>query len=208
MNLTQIIERIQQEFPNKQVTEIILEVNKSYRDFASKSEVCVTYTDITSFNTCVDLNTDLDFPIDGKKIKDVNFLDANGAEISSSLRFEITETGQMYFYYGNTVQTSLPTSVEKIRIYYSYVPNKLSLPTDEPDMPTELQDGIIYDVLEKFLQTAPTMMKKFSDGSTMLVKDWDSIKYYNAKYKEKIIDAKKYINSWTTMQSNSKADRY
>jgi hypothetical protein len=115
----------------------------------------------------------------------------------------------MYFYdYYGTLQITQPTSIAKIRIYYSFIPNDLTAGSNIPDIPDSLQDGIIYDVLEKFHQSAPTIMKKFTDGSTALVKDWDSIKYYNAKYKERIIDAKRYINSWTTEQSNSKANKY
>jgi len=210
MTLTQMIERIQQEFPDINGNEIILELNKSYEDITSQTDICKVYQDIdtTNLTNTYDLGN-LNNKINGKRILEIRFLDSDKVDVTQTeqLKWELGDTGvlKFYNYYNEEISSMTPAY---IRIYYSYLPEDMSTTTDEPDFLSHLQDYIIYDTLEKFHAVRPTIRRVFRDESVAMTKDFESIRYYNAKAKEILIKAKKYANSMTTVQGSSKESQY
>jgi len=190
MILEKICERIQREFSDVRIVEIVEDLNDIQKDFVIETEILkttgnltivantVTYTLLTEFST-------LD------KVLRVDFLD-------STLKMDIKPNGTITFYdyYGDAI-TEIPSGITTIRFYYTYHPATLSSGTlsATPDIPSQLHEALVYGELARLHSIMPTLVKTFQDGSTAKIKDFQSLQFNEMKYREFIIKAKKIANT-------------
>jgi len=213
MTLKRILERIQREFPDIKGVELVEDINEIQKDFCTETDILkksgnltivtdtVTYTLSTAFTT-------LD------KILRIDFLDSTGALVSETdtLKIDIKPDGKITFYdyYGDTI-TTIPTTIATITFYYTYFPAVLVITalTASPEIPDQLHEGLIYGELARLYSRIPTIMKTFQDGSIARTKDFQSIQYNEAKYKEYTIKAKKMANAEKSRLTGfSQADQF
>jgi hypothetical protein len=198
MLLNRICERIQREFPDARIVEIVEDLNDIQKDFCIETEILkttgnltivantITYTLLTAFST-------LD------KILRIDYLDSTGAFVDEedSLKSDIKPDGTITFYdyYGDAI-TTISDTIATIKFYYTYTPAVLSSGTlsASPDIPSQLHQGLVHGVLAKYYSLFPAITKSFSDGSTAKVKDFQSAQFNEMKYREYVIKAKKLAN--------------
>jgi len=199
MILEKICERIQREFSDVRIVEIVEDLNDIQKDFVIETEILkttgnltivantVTYTLLTEFST-------LD------KVLRVDFLDSTGALVDDedTLKMDIKPNGTITFYdyYGDAI-TEIPSGITTIRFYYTYHPATLSSGTlsATPDIPSQLHEALVYGELARLHSIMPTLVKTFQDGSTAKIKDFQSLQFNEMKYREFIIKAKKIANT-------------
>ena len=213
MILQRICERIQREFPQVKIAEIVEDLNEIQKDFCIETEILKKSGDLTIVAATVTYTLLTEFS-DLDKILRVDFLDANSKflEGEDTLKMDIKPNGTITFYdyYGQTI-TEIPSGISTIRFYYSYVPATLVSGTlsASPAIPDQLHDGLIHGELARLYSRFPVIAKTFSDGSTAQVKDFSSVQYNEAKYKEYVIKAKKLANiEKSLLDSKTKADQF
>lgn len=212
MTLQRILERIQREFPDVKGAEIVEDLNDIQKDYAIETEILRTSGNITVVANTVSYTLTTEFSTLDKVLR-VDFLDSTGALVDEedTLKMDIKPNGVVTFYdyYGDAI-TEIPTGTT-IRVYYSYTPATLVIGTltASPDIPSQLHDGLVYGELARLYSRIPTMVKTFQDGSTSKVKDFNSVQFNEAKYREYVIKGKKLANQEkSSLNSYSKPDYF
>lgn len=196
MTLLQLIEEIQQHFPDVGRKQIVKDLNKAYKLFCHTTRLPVKQGNLTIVSNTVEYDlmtefTDLDF------IKAILFKDSDDAVVDKTTELQFTILNKkikFYDFYGTSI-TSISSDVAIITFIYVYVPEDLEEDSDEPVIGVEFHDALIYKVLEKYYLTFFTITKQSGDNSVMRVKDFNSAQAFAGKYKELEIEGKKTANS-------------
>ena len=198
MQLNRIIERIQREFPDVRIVEIVEDLNDIQKDFCIETEILKTSGNITVVANTITYTLLTEFPTLDKVIR-VDFLKSTGAFVDDedTLKMDIKPNGTVTFYdyYGDAI-TEIPTGTT-IKVYYTYHPATLSSGTltASPDIPSQLHEALVFGELARLHSIFPTMVKQFTDGSTARIKDFQSLQFNEVKYREFVIKAKKIANT-------------
>lgn len=206
MQLNRICERIQREFPDVRIPEIVEDINDIQKDFCIETEILKTSGNLTAVASTVTYTLLTEFPTLDKILR-VDFLDSDGnpLETTETLKMDIRPDGTITFYdfYGGSL-TELPSGTT-IKFYYTYTPTTLVAGTlsASPDIPSQLHEALVFGELAKLHSTIPTLNKVFQDGSSMKVKDFQSLQFNEMKYREFVIKAKKVANTEKSVLSSS-----
>lgn len=212
MNSIQMVEDILGHFPNLGSTEILLELNRVYKDFCAKSRI---YTD--KFNLSENSNPALQrnvvtyqLPEYIGQIYRIDMLNANNKDIPLYDRPEyLIEHNSITFLDSNGERVNeFPIDLVKIvRINYIRIPSNLDLDTNtQLAIDSKWSDGIIAGVLKKLYSKYSTQV--VTDTGVITAKDWNAVKHYTQEYLRAIADAKaeanreKDITSWNVKLIN------
>lgn len=213
MTLGRIIERIQREFPDVKGAEIVEDINDIQKDYCIETEILKTSGNITIVANTVTYNLLTEFPTLDKVLR-VDFLDSSGEPVGETdeLKMDIKPDGNVTFYdfYGDVI-SSIGDTVATIKFYYSYTPATLVIGTltASPDTPSQLHDGLVYGELARLYARIPTTIKTYPDGSTAKAKDFNSVQFNEAKYREYVIKGKKLANQEkSSLSVYSQADQF
>lgn len=213
MTLGRICERVQREFPSVKIAEIVEDINEIQKDFCIETEILKTSGDLTIVASTVTYTLLTEFSTLDKVLR-VDFLNSSGVLVDEddTLKMDIKPNGTVTFYdYEGDSITSIPNGISTIRFYYSYTPATLvsGTLTASPDIPDQLHDGLVHGELARLYSRIPMVVKQFPDGSTAQTKDFQSLQYNEAKYREYVIKAKKLANiEKSLLDTKTNADQF
>jgi hypothetical protein len=191
MTFYQLIQEVSQLFPDVKHTQIKLDLNKKYLEFAHQSRIVKDeYNETLSTTTAqYALASDVD------EVYDIGFYDANGDPVDAiyTLKWNIDNKSiQFYDYYKDYIDAI--ENITTLTYYYYKIPDELVEDTDEPDFPSNFHDAIVWGVLEEYFAKFPSLEKIGQDGSVTKIRDFTSAQYWGMKYKAMILDGKRYSN--------------
>jgi len=213
MDNQNIYEEIQKLFPDKKAAQITLSMDMAQKRFVSLTHVLRKVGELAGLTSQVTWGVPAGFvkmyevelyDSDGKWLnkfdEDINWrLDGNLGGSRLYLTFFDTSTDKKI--------TSIPTSIDAIWIWYSFLPATLSDITTGIDIEEQFMPAIKAGVLEDYYASTPVPLGVDKEGKNSLFGiNTNMVAYWGGKFKELVIEAKKWVNAWDS--SDRRAQNY
>ena len=182
-------------------TQIIAEMNISQNKFARETKILQQIGDLQSLTSQVSWA----LPSDFVRLYEVELYDTNSKELSKineTIDWVIDNNRLIFFSTEQATNgtvtkiTSIPTAIGAILVRYSILPTTIVLraTNQTDDIPTQFRPAIFYGALATLYGRIKQSVLD-SSGNAVLMIDRDTRNYWEAKFKEQVREAKKYINS-------------
>lgn len=202
MTFENLIEEVEEMFVHTPLTRqrIIKEFDKAQKRFNDDTHIISTRASLSGIGSARSFS----LPADFYALDKVEFLNTNGEVLPDHPLVWTIENDKIIFDSKLYTITSIPTYITTIYIYYTQVPTTLTADTDSLEVIEQFQDALTLRVLEKLHTVYNTIPVQDRDGNISYQKDWNAIRYYNGQYKERVRDAKKYLNTIDNSQYDIK----
>ena len=198
-----------QSFPDIGETQVLIEMQNSQNQFARLTGVLQKIGALAGLTENVSWNLPSDFvelyevelyDTDSKALNKVNE-DINWIVDDDMLIFYATSLASD----GSTITkiTSIPTSINAIRTRYSHLPAALTARSVALDVPVQFTPAIMYGALATLFGRMRQPISIDQQGNTILAIDRNTRDYWEAKFKQMVIEAKRYINSQDSTASEA-----
>lgn len=197
-------------FPELLETQVLLEMEVAQNRFARESKILQKVGDLQNLTSQVSWVVPSEFielyevelyDSDSKSLNKVNE-DINWVLDNNRLIFYATSLDTD----GSTITkiTSIPTSINSILVRYSHLPAALTARTvalelDNPDFTPAVMYGALATLFGRIKQ--PLGIDR--EGGAVLGIDRNTRDYWEVKFKEQVIEAKRYINSQDSTESEA-----
>jgi len=190
MILQNIVEYIEIEFPGIGRSQIIKDINRTYKSFVNRTGLIKDTHDVTN-----DSSTSYSYPSGINEIYGVEFYDSDSNLLEGGLPKYKVDNKIIYFYdYYWCTLSKLPTDIATIKLYTYDEPDDLTL-SDEVGIPEQFEDALTYGVLARYYTKYPTLDQVSQDGSVTKIRDLRMRTAMKNDYEEVVRLAKKYVNT-------------
>ena len=198
MTIYQIYEMCQIETPQASQTMIVELINQKIKEFCHRTEIYKQQNDLTIVSNTVSYTLSTEFTdIDGEMVREVIFKDSSGVIVreTQTLKFDITKgVVTFYDYYGNPI-TGIPSEIATITFIYVAVPSTKAITDSLTEIDSQFHEQVRSGVMEKLYKLYPTVEKKFTDGSTVMLKDVQMIQLSISEFEKGILRGTRFANS-------------
>lgn len=179
MTYHNMIEILQQTFPDIQAKQMLLDLNIANKLFCKQTSLLRSEVEISPVVNQVEYT----IPTTVDLIYAIKFKDSLGryVEVEDNLKYEIKSSAiKFYDRFGDTI-TTIPITIAKIVLICSLIPTTITSATIEssPSFPEDFHEALIEDLFEKYARRK---------GKVELCQ------MAQGKYKMLRIEAKKYAN--------------
>lgn len=207
MTVRNLVEEIQLVFPQVGVTMILKELNNAQNKFAFESRVLRGSSQLTTITSTYNYT----LPTDFYSLLRIDYFDSSNKKLDFVDMIYKVENGYITFNSRNTTSfTGFSSTVNNIIIRYVKKPTEITGFTvtstlgvvseatlDIPDLFTE---GVQAKILERLYTLFPVPIAT-QNGVTQGI-NMQAVSHFNKVYRENVMQAKKYINSYDSSGFN------
>lgn len=189
MTLENIVEQVQQLFPNIQQAQILKEIDIVQKEFVEETGLLEAEGQLEG----IDENTMWQLPSDFKVLKRIDYYDVQGYPLDpEGMSYDI-ERGNIYFKSTTgEVLLQMPENLVYIVLQYLKVPGNITALTSVLDIPQEFHNAILAKTIERMYARFPVDVLT-KDGPAKM-KDWSAVQYWKGEYRNFVIRAKQQAN--------------
>ena len=194
MTTLQIYESIKQIFPSLLEPQIIAEMNNAQDKFARRTHILRAVGDLKTINTKVSW----DLVSGCIKVYEVELYDSDlkrVSKIDENIDWFIDD-GKIIFYDTSEDEqiTTIPTTISSIWVRYSHLPTALATVAIALTIDSQFTEAVLAGALETLYGRTPVPIG-IADGQPIVAVNFQAVKYWANKYRELVLDAKRWINS-------------
>jgi len=187
-----MVENIRQVFPQIGETQVLKEIDKAQKEFATETEILSAHGELSAPST----NISWSLPSSCASVYSIEAFDSDELPVDlsdESITYTIDQGVLTFIDTDETVITGLPTTIDSIYINYYEYPTLIDGVSDSLDIPEKFHPAIEHKVLETLYSRFPTLTIQSQQGVSQSV-DWNAVKYHNGEYNRLRVEAKKYKN--------------
>ena len=197
-------------FPELLETQVLLEMENAQNRFARLTRILEKIGDLQSLTSQVSWAVPSEFV----ELYEVELYDSDSKslnKVNENINW-VLDNNRLIFYAtsldtdGSTITkiTSIPTSINSILVRYSHLPAALTARTialelDNPDFTPAVMYGALATLYGRIKQS----LGIDREGNAVLGIDRNTRDYWEVKFKEQVIEAKRYINSQDSTESEA-----
>ena len=194
MTTLQIYESIKQIFPSLLEPQIIAEMNNAQNKFARRTQVLRKVGLLEGITSQVSW----DIPTEVVEVYEIELYDSDGKpleKIDEDIDWVI-DGGRLIIYdtSSDTQITTVPTSITYIWVRYSHLPTALVTVATALTLDVQFTEAVLAGALETLYGRTPVPIG-IADGQPIVAVNFQAVKYWANKYRELVLDAKRWINS-------------
>jgi hypothetical protein len=193
MTVKTYFETMQETWNEIALAEVLMRLNDAQRLFARRTkclltEVALDELDFTNGRSILS--------VDIESIRSSGFVDISGKYIEPNLwTFEIRNR-YVYLYYANEPTGDFPTNADTLRLRGTKLPATLSLLTDEPEIPEEFHDALLWKAISD-----KAILTNKADLAKMAQSKWAEQVVYGIRYANKRADDRVIL--WRSTKSST-----
>lgn len=192
MTTQHYLDSIKQVFSNVSDTQILKDIDKSQKLFATETGMTTALGQLSNIST----NFAWTLPTGFRKLLDVKMYDASGNPIYfGSSEAQITYEIQLGKFYVKSITstpiTAVPSGISSMYLLYETLPTTILTQDTALEIDEEFRDAIEHDVLRKYFAKYPTIT---GEGGIQM-RDFNAVRYHDQCYRELRVKAKRYVNS-------------
>lgn len=175
------IEQIQEIFPQLGEPYLLKELDASQKRFAGETKALTKTAQLSDIST----NITWTLPTDCIAITDVLFYDSYDMPLymdDLQLAFEIVLGKITFVRTDRSKITGLPSTIAYAYIEYINYPSTIDNISDSFELPEEIHEGIIADVLKKLHAKFP--VEVFTPDGMVKTRDWKAVSFYKNEVRE------------------------
>lgn len=198
MTLKNMVETVQQIFPNIGETQVVHEIDKAQKDFCRRTGILRKLFKLTD----IDTKSSWELPEKVVEIDEVLPFNDEGQPCYFSM-YNISwlvEDGMLRFYsYDGTTLENL-SDFGNVYVRAVVIPDTISTVSDTLEIDEDFHEYLLNYVFERFYSSFP--VEVLTQSGVVKTRDWQAVKYHAAKYLEGIKEGKRRKNSEGTTQWN------
>ena len=194
MTTLQIYESIKQIFPSLLEPQIIAEMNNAQNKFARRTQVLRKVGLLEGITSQVSW----DLVSGCIEVYEVELYDSDGKtlnKVDENIDWFIDD-GKIIFYDTDSDAqiTTIPTTISSIWVRYSHLPTALATVATALTIDSQFTEAVLAGALETLYGRTPVPIG-IADGQPIVAVNFQAVKYWANKYRELVLDAKRWINS-------------
>jgi len=191
MTVLNIIEQVEQLFPELGRTQILLDIDSSQKEFADNTKILTKQGQLSGIST----NISWALPSDCVEVYDIELYGSDDMELyldEEDLTYHIDRDVITFLDEDDDSLTRLPSAISYAYLDYVYRPASITLETDSLSIPEDFHEGILAKVLSKYYARFPQQI--ITSGGVIKAVDLKMVSYWESVYDKQRIEAKRWVN--------------